>query len=501
MAARGTHSLYGVCTMSETTTATATVSTPEYDAKYQAFDAEAATQGTLSVAALCEGLDRVPLYSTATATVQGLLLADAVQCVNGDGLALGEYLEGLADWGGTAAEYLAENGVEVPSEDTTTEPAVNANATPASPAPALPAPTATLAQCNKDLDRYGRVCAKAADTNYAKAAVAAQYVAHFLGHAPTLARRSTAVDNLAAEEYKWDPEAVAKNRERYLTTLRERVNTLLQCQAVVELLGDGSAHTAPNAKGVSPRLPWGTLCKFKPLVYRPDPTEYSNTWALLPSVAEEARKLFAEVAAKGQSRDDTDAAVTLLRLVDANMELEAAKRSGDAKRITQAENAVATLGGKVERQEAKANPTPATTPATPETPASVKAPEPTPEPEAAPIPQPSVESRQGENLLRRAVAPDGQPQTPRALAESIAELFRDAIGCPDPDTTLAITLELLADCKALSPKFRELLMPVVFAMDEELADDEPQEQDSKSQAQDAAAYLRGEQPAGVKMPA
>src|SRR5947209_5090206 len=65
------------------------------------------------------------------------------------------------------------------------------------PAPEEPKPTATLAQCNATLAKFGAECRTAADANYRLADLAARYVAEFLGAAPGKAQRSTAAERLA----------------------------------------------------------------------------------------------------------------------------------------------------------------------------------------------------------------------------------------------------------------------------------------------------------------
>src|SRR5262245_48162813 len=123
-------------TMSETTTATLTPSTPN-DAVARA------------------ALESVPLYADATPEQRAALEQDMARCL-AEGIGPDEYLEGLATWGGDAADYLAECGDESPADaDDSTAAEQDA-----------PVPTSTLAEANKTLKSFGEACRSQADANY-----------------------------------------------------------------------------------------------------------------------------------------------------------------------------------------------------------------------------------------------------------------------------------------------------------------------------------------------
>lgn len=315
-----------------------------------------------------------PVYSAASQEQQAILVADADECL-ADGLPLSEYMATLDQYA-TAAEYIGEEpGEELDTQDTTAAPEQ------------APAPSSTLAQANATLGKFGAECRRQADSNYTLAGLAYRYIDEFLGAAPGKAQRATAVECLGEEWRKWDEDSMSIPLAQATKRLRERVNALLRGHAVATLLGDGSgvAKGDGTRKGrgkgrADGRLPWGTLRELTPLVYREE-SEHAERWHILPSVVEEARLLVSEVAASGMARADVVKQVAVLMLKDATQELTAAQKSGEAARIKRAEEAVLRWGGKVERQEAKNTPTPASpTPpaATVKTPATPAASTPTP---------------------------------------------------------------------------------------------------------------------------
>ncbi|MGE0367271.1 MAG: hypothetical protein AB7Q00_16225 [Phycisphaerales bacterium] len=245
-------------------------------------------------------------------------------------------------------------------------------------------PTATIEEANKTLRAFGKECQKQADANFVIASLAFRYVEQALGASPGKATRSVAVDNLANERRQWDEESFSIPVAQSMKRQRQVVNDLLHGHALVTLLGDGSHVESGDGtangrgKGGKKRLPWSTLMELRSLVFR-HKDEYSERWSIVPSIAQDARDLVAEIATSGMKREDVRGTVSRLMLKDAQMELAAAEKElkaaesdasyppaklGEAReRYNLACAAVERWGGKVERHEAKQAPKTASAPA------------------------------------------------------------------------------------------------------------------------------------------
>ena|SRR5579862_71043 len=180
----------------------------------------------------------------------------------------GTWADGVAEFG-TVEEYLAESDPSMWDHSTMPDGhPVGADGTAVVAAPVVtePVPTHTLAQANATLAAFGKQLKQQADGNYRVAALAAQYVAEFLGAAPGKSTRTTAVDRLAAEWLLWDEESMSVSQHTAMTRLRSKVNLLLKVHAVGTLLGDGkgdgTAAGKGKSKGKDQPIAWSTLREF-----------------------------------------------------------------------------------------------------------------------------------------------------------------------------------------------------------------------------------------------
>lgn len=198
----------------------------------------------------------------------------------------------------------------------------------ANPAPTDPvAAPVTVADCNRTLTAFGKEAASQTEACYKLGTLATEYIRQCMA-ASSKALRETATEALATELWRNGEESLSavftKVRSRYM----DRVSVLLGCNAVVELLGDGSAVPAGNGtgkgrgKGKAGRLPWGKIREFRPLVSR-DASSRDERYTVLPNVVEESKALLVEVAVSGLSREDTAAAVAKLVAKDAAAVAEA----------------------------------------------------------------------------------------------------------------------------------------------------------------------------------
>jgi hypothetical protein len=266
----------------------------------------------------------------------------------------------------SAAELL-DDDEECQGEDTDTEQEEQDQEQPAAVQAAEPVPTATLAQANATLQRFGQQCRTATDHNYVLGQLAAQFVDEFLGAAPGKSTRTTAVERLAAEWLLWDEESMAEPQSQAMKRLRAKVNVLLRGNAVANLLGDGrgvaKGDGTKRGKGKgrgrqeSAPIAWGKLRELSPLVER-DADDYREAWHVLEHVRDQAASLVAEVASSGMAREDVVKAVAKLveeertaRLAEAKAQGAAAAREAAEKR--EAEMAARKAAKDAEREAAK----------------------------------------------------------------------------------------------------------------------------------------------------
>lgn len=220
-----------------------------------------------------------------------------------DALLLDAYSNGEEE----LAEYLAANPAPVaaPVVNDNSAAAARIGAALAAALDATPVPTVTVEQCSKTLAAFSKAAKDQAEVCYTLAKHAMQYVRQSLAASPK-AVREVATDTLANALFAADGDvplctAWTKVRSRYM----DRVSVLIGCQAVIELLGDGTGIKKGDGTGngrgkgkADGRLVWRTLREFRGLVER-DSSSRDETWHIIPHVATEAKELLAEVAVSG----------------------------------------------------------------------------------------------------------------------------------------------------------------------------------------------------------
>lgn len=524
--------------MTQRSSTTATVSTPNGE---QTFHPTADQLGDMAVR--LTALDCLP-KPLPLPLLHGLAY-DAACAVLDSGLDWAEYADGvaeyLADDGASVPHYLAESwfpgtagnvarvgtvptaGGMVHAVDPTDDynravtawqsvasgkpmpdpdgpdgkPADEQDSTPA--AEDAPVPTATKADAVKALERYSDAYRDATEVNYALCDLAWQYALTEMGVCPGKVRVSTVVDALAAEAYKWDHRAMRRNREPMLKTLREEAWQYLRAHAVIELLGGGKARGKGQGRKQGKLMAWTTLRRFEPLVYRPtgQDDEYTLSYALIPSVADDARALFRTVLDSGLNRDDAELEVSKLMLRDATLEHTAAteaykadptRENGD--RLTRAEQAVSRWDGTVAKREekqaaksgtgTKASTTPSTTPAagkpsdkptgdaTPTTPPATAPAQPATQPAASDKPTtPTDPADDGDDDEPEG---DDEPTTTPApasdcrgvnLLQSARAAAKAAQGKDGVDVVAGMVVELVTGCEAPDDVLEAVLKTLV----------------------------------------
>jgi hypothetical protein len=112
--------------MTQRNTTTATTSTPNTDTVRSDAGMEQPATAAPQLAPLTPeqqtALQGTAMWKQATKLQQGCLLEDMAACM-ADELPASEYIDALDTWGGTLAEYLEEQGYELPEEDEQEEPA------------------------------------------------------------------------------------------------------------------------------------------------------------------------------------------------------------------------------------------------------------------------------------------------------------------------------------------------------------------------------------------
>jgi hypothetical protein len=283
----------------------------------------------------------VPLYAVASPEHQRLLQQDMAHAVDGDGLPLAEYLDGLLTWGGDAASYLAESGL-LP----TPAPADQAAAQTAEQAKAA----AEQAEQHEDLVRREAVallaeCVKTyrqGEKAYRQGLLQAGRLAdEYLELRMTLGdKRAAAVQTLEGQLAMWSSATVDVNR-------------LVSCWQAFRLLAEEPGLAKATAKGKAApadAVPYGHYrdC-WSRLVERQNKDTTAECWVLLPGLETECRAAFAKAVQDGLSKAAVEDAVRLLvqdyaaRQAKATAEAKAAAAAKAAAEQAAAQQASAEL--------------------------------------------------------------------------------------------------------------------------------------------------------------
>src|SRR5438128_1959108 len=223
----------------------------------------------------------VPLYQQATPEEQRLLEQDLASVVQGDGLPLAEYFEGLATWGGTAADYLAEQGV-TPAQPVL-EAVVQAQAAVATEqaaeqeAKAREEAAGTLKAVVKAY-RRGEKAYRAGLLESGK------LCDHYLHQRMAVGdKRAAAVQAVEGALAQWASSTVDLNR-------------LIACYQAYRLLAE--------EPGVTEEVPYGHYrdCWMQ-VVLRVQKDTPQEHWVLLPGVEQQARELFAKAVQDSLSKE------------------------------------------------------------------------------------------------------------------------------------------------------------------------------------------------------
>jgi hypothetical protein len=247
----------------------------------------------------------VPLYAVACLEPQRLLQQDMAHAVDGDGLPLAEYLDGLLTWGGDAASYLARKEA-----------------------------VALLAECVKTY-RHG-------EKAYRQGLLQAGRLAdEYLDLRMTLGdKRAATVQTLEGQLAMWSSATVDVNR-------------LASCWQAFRLLAEEPGLAKATTKGKAApadAVPYGHYrdC-WSRLVERQNKDTTAECWVLLPGLETECRAAFVKAVQDGLSKAAVEDAVRLLvpdyaaRQAKATAEAKAAAAAKAAAEQAAAQQASAAL--------------------------------------------------------------------------------------------------------------------------------------------------------------
>jgi hypothetical protein len=445
---------------------TATLETPPATL---APDAPVATAPPVNLDALRAKLaESAPAFwATASEQQRTALAWEAHAVVEHDGLDWDEYAEGLNTFGEhpNATDYLAEswsllpdgayvatfkagNGFTPPPVPPVASEATVDDVAPEAIVDDVEELDATPESATKTLDTFERICRSAADVNYDAARTGHKYVCEYLA-AGAKTTRSTAVANLCEAMGRHDDAAFLMEPDKARDYLRTKVNLLLRAGAAARLLGDGRgiAKGDGTVKGRSKRktdspLPWSIMVELSNLVWREE-SDRAERWSTYPSITDDSAKLVGEICASGMSRADVVKAVAELRWIDAGLEVEAAEKSGDSKRLKAAkveENRWEKKAG-IKAAPPVVDPKPEPAPA-PAVNATTPAPEPAPEP--AVTPPSTTPSQTTPETPPATLAPDSPSET--TAPAPAPDATPDA--SPEPDATVEGEEGAMADDEA-----------------------------------------------------
>lgn len=332
------------------------------------------------------------------------LLEDCNRCL-ADGLPLAEYADGIRTYGGTLADYAADQDATLPDTGTgATENPAPVSAPPATDTPGLP--EVKLASV---VSAYRKGQSGLARWSLESGRLAHGFVAY------------------RVRVLKHERAAAIKAVTGQLCDVAGRdvdVNALIGTYHVTRLLGDGVDFS---------RVPYTTLEAYMPLVRRDIATE---DWSIVPGVEDDAKGLFRE-AGTSEPPMPLRSVTDRVRVLDARSKAIVAEELAKAASDPKAGKAVKDKAAKAAEQASKAAERVAKAA---ESPKPEKAPEKAPEAPPS-VPQGATESRPP-SLLAQAKA-----GCVKDVASMAAELVT---GCDAPDDVFAELLRVLKKSGELS---------------------------------------------------
>lgn len=323
------------------------------------------------------------------------LLEDCTRCL-ADGLPLDEYADGIRTWGGTLADYAAEQDATLPDVPAATP---EATATPSTDTPDLPEVklAAVVSAYRKGQSGLARWSLESGRLAHGFVAYRVRVMQH---------ERAAAIKAVTGQ----------------LCDIAGRdvdVNALIGTYHVTRLLGEGVDHS---------RVAYTTLEAYMPLVRRDSSTE---DWTIVPGVDEDAKGLFRE-ASTSEPPMPLRSVTDKVRVLDAKSKAVVAEQLAKAAADPQAGKAAKDKAAKAAEQASKAADRVAKAA---EKPATEKA------PETPPAPTGTTEARPPSTLAMAKVG------TSKDIVAMMLELVE---GCEEPDTVAELFTDAVVRSKEVS---------------------------------------------------